>query len=216
MERITVITADVVDSRRHAGLVERLGERLSALSHPAISTGFSVSRGDEVQAMLRGWLSAPEVIRHLRYACRPARLRVGMGIGILPHASLRDDPWLMNGPAFYDARQALDTAKTQKRATVANTGIKGFDAFLNCIWSLVDSVQEGWTGKQWEAVSLYEREGTYARASAVLGISPQNVQKRCKAARWDRVREAERVLAGTEAYLEKYHLLRGETGVFTD
>ena len=216
MERVTVVTADVVESRRHAGLVERLGERIMALAHPAIITGFSVSRGDEVQAMLRGWLRAPEVIRHLRYVCRPARLRVGLGIGVIPPSSLRDDPWLMNGPAFHSARQALDTAKAQRRATLANTGIKGFDAFLNCIWSLVDSLEENWTGKQWEAVYLYEREGTYARASAVLGISPQNVQKRCKAARWDRVREAERVLATTEAYLVEYHPLQGETGVFTD
>lgn len=65
---------------------------------------------------------------------------------------------------------------------------------LNAMLLLLDTVEMGWTDAQWEAVHVYERAGTYAAAGDRLGVAAQNVHKRCQAAHWAVVREAEDAL----------------------
>ncbi|NMB47108.1 MAG: hypothetical protein GX998_11960 [Firmicutes bacterium] len=101
---MTVITADIIQSRVRSDVAASIPARLPRLEHPHLVTGFAMSRGDEIQGVLSGWLTAPEVLRLLRYICRPLQLRVGIGLGI--HAGrLAENPWDLNGPAFFRARE---------------------------------------------------------------------------------------------------------------
>lgn len=172
-----------------------LPARLSRLQHPHLVVGFAMSRGDEIQGVLSDWLTAPEVLRVLRYTCRPLQLRVGIGLGV--HAGrLTENPWDLNGPAFFRARSALDNVKRSKQAStkVVTGGAQELDRLLNAMLLLLDTVEMGWTDAQWEAVHVYERAGTYAAAGDRLGVAAQNVHKRCQAAHWAVVREAEDAL----------------------
>ncbi|TEB07426.1 hypothetical protein Psch_00979 [Pelotomaculum schinkii] len=206
MKRITVVTADIINSKKNTEFLDATIERLKFLKLPSIITPFSVSRGDEIQGVIEGWLKYPEIIRYLRYFCRPLQIRVGIGIGFIEEELIRDDSWKMNGNAFYLARAALeDVEKIKGALTITKTGTNEFDAFINCIWLLIDAVQKKWTVKQWEAVNEYEQSGTYEEASKALGISMQNVEKRCRAAQWKQLKHAEKTLSKAQAYLEKFH-----------
>lgn len=206
MQKITVITADVIGSRGAGVGPNFLSVNLAHISHPHLLLDFSISRGDEVQGIMQGWLTAPELVRVLRMYCRPLELRVGLGIGC-HEGVLESDSWKMNGPAFFRARQALETISEKKEAaTRINTGFSSLDSVLNSAWIMLDTVISGWTQGQWEAVNAYERAGTFAAAAKVLEVAPQNVQKRCKAAKWNQVRQAERGLAQLDQVLQGYNL----------
>ncbi|NMB25749.1 MAG: hypothetical protein GX986_09470 [Firmicutes bacterium] len=193
--KITVITADIIQSRAKGHAVASLPERLSELKHSQLLAGFAMSRGDEIQGVLSGWLTAPEVIRLLRYTCRPLHLRVGIGLGV-HEGRLERNPWDLTGPAFFGARSALDDLKRSRRVKtkVVTGGANELDRLLNAIMLLLDTVEMNWTEAQWEAVHVYEALGTYAAAGDKLGVAAQNVHKRCQAAHWNAVREAENAL----------------------
>lgn len=194
MKKITVITADITNSRKYHLLQELLSEKLSKMKqHPAIICPFSISRGDEIQGVLEGWLKAPETVRNIRYCLRPMEIKIGIGIGHIEEKSIKLTSWEMNGPPFHQARSALEDAKKLRGYfTIIKTGVPKFDIFINCILLLIDSIQNKWTEKQWEAVQIYEESGTYELAAKVLKISMQNVEKRCKAANWKQLKQAHR------------------------
>ncbi|NLG84351.1 MAG: hypothetical protein GX493_07045 [Firmicutes bacterium] len=194
MPLVTVFTADVIDSRRHGEVAGFLTTRLADLTHPVLLTPFTVSRGDEFQGLCRGSLRAPEIVRLLRYRCRPLSFRLGIGIGEGP-ATEASSSWGLNGEAFFRAREALE--RTKKKTTLLTAVVSGderLDAVAEGIFVLLDAVWTRWTKEQWEAVLAYERYGTYEAAGQVLGIAFQNVAKRCRAARWPAVRVAETAL----------------------
>ncbi|MDA8229081.1 MAG: SatD family protein [Desulfitobacterium hafniense] len=214
--KITVITADIIESRKNPDYNKQLTDELLKLRHPGIISPFSISRGDEIQGVVEGWLMQPELIRNLRYICRPCRLRIGIGIGFTGPELINSNSWSMNGPAFHLARSAVEEAhKLKGSSTVIKTGMDEFDSFINCICLLIDTIQKKWTDEQWEAVQAYEKWGTYEEASKYLDIAMQNVQKRCKAANWKQLSEAENTLKNVQSFLESLHPLKGENDNFT-
>jgi hypothetical protein len=201
MRRVTVVTADIARSRTELWSPGEITARLEQVpGSDLFLASFSISRGDELQAVLDGWLSRPAVVRHLRYYTRPLSLRIGVGLGLLPEEALPKDPWAMNGEPFFRARQALDQAKKDRQhATRVVSGDPERDALVNCIWALTNVILRRWSQEQWDAVHAYERLGSYGLAAECLGIRFQNVHKRCKAAHWDEIRNVEKVMS--EAYL---------------
>ncbi|MDI7247738.1 MAG: SatD family protein [Bacillota bacterium] len=192
---MTVITADIIRSREAGDLLAALSDRLAAVEHPLLVTAFSMSRGDEIQGVCRGPLQAPELVRQLRFACLPLRLRVGVGIGEIEAGQGSASSWDMNGSAFTRAREALESlGKGAAPLTAVCSGDPGFDETANALWTLMDAICQRWTPGQWDAVHHYERLGTYEAAGKALGIALQNVQKRCKAASWPAVKQAEQAL----------------------
>lgn len=215
MQRITVVTADVIESKNAGEYKLSLKRELSELQHPKLLSRFTLSRGDEIQGVLEGWLQTPEIVRQLRFACRPLKLRVGIGIGANAEP-IEVNPWNMDGPAFHLARSALDKVKRNKEpSTNIKTGSPELDDILNCIWLLIDARQNKWTDKQWEAVQAYEKYKTYEEASKNLRIRLQNVQKRCHAADWHQIKIAEKTLAKMETYAARFNLTEGETNFLT-
>ena len=90
----------------------------------------------------------------------------------------------------------MDDLKGSKQASteIVTGGAEELDRLLNATLLLLDTILAGWTEAQWEAVHVYESVGTYAAAGDRLGVAPQNVHKRCQAAHWAVVREAEDAL----------------------
>ena len=209
MAKVTVLTADVVDSRRQDDLRKFLVERLARITHPFLETTFTMSRGDEIQGVCRGALEAPELARWLRYHCRPLILRLGIGIGVPPEEKAVSS-WDMSGEAFFRARAALERLKAGKSPrTLVVSGDEQVDAMANALFELMDATSSRWTAGQWEAVAAYERKGTYEAAGTVLGIALQNVEKRCRAARWPSVRTGEAALRRLGAWHPDRSPVRG-------
>lgn len=195
VELFTVITADIIDSRRQEALVAAKKQDLAGLTVPELVAPFSFSRGDEIQAVSAGYLRVPSLLRQLRYYFLPLRLRIGIGLGPITSGLEADSSWQMNGPAFHHARLALDQAKKERRPlTKLVSGDDQFDQTINAFFALYDTILARWTREQWDGVMTYEAAGTYREAAARLGIALQNVEKRCQAAHWRVIQQAEAAL----------------------
>lgn len=196
-KRVTVITADIVKSRRiqaRRDEQERIIEVLENLNNRLQSdlvASFSLSAGDQIQAVVAAPERMPLVIRRLRAGLWPLRLHCGLGFGGINTAIHPDNPGWMDGPVFHNARKALDEAKNMTHAHTRWSGFDGLDGNLNAIYGLLDAVQSGWTSRHWEAVHIYEVLGTFELAGRQLGITGSAVYQRCAAAHWDAFRKGE-------------------------
>lgn len=192
MKLFAVITGDVIDSKKHPDYMETLKDKLSQIQTPGLYTPFNLSRGDEMQAVCEELSLIPVIIRNLRYVCHPLKIRLGIGIGRINNLNISSNSWDMTGPAFVSARKALDFILNSKLPqTVLVSEDPFFDRFFNLVYSLADTIMNGWTLRQWEAVQAYEASRTLVKAAGELKIAWQNVQKRCQAAKWDVIKRAE-------------------------
>ena len=192
MQQYLVITADMIDSKQHQNFNKKLVKMLADFQNPALLTPVTLSRGDELQAVVKNLGAFPKILRELRYACLPYRLRIGVGMGKIEELVAGKSSWEMNGEAFYQARQALESlGKVKKSVTTMLSGCSQLDLTFNTILSLIDTIMADWTLDQWKAVQTYEAVGTYAKAAKKLDVSWQNVQKHCHAANWEVIQAAE-------------------------
>jgi hypothetical protein len=198
MSPYAVITADIIDSRSQTALVSLLKNQLSQITSQALLTAFTLSRGDEIQAVCNQLTELPVLIRRLRYVCWPLKLRVAVGIGAIDSVSDGVDSWQMNGLAFFAARQALDKLQdTQGKnpATMIQSDDPQFDLIINTIYSLYNLIINKWTEKQWTTVHSYEIHATLLKTARVFNVSWQNIQKIQKAAHWETIKATEASMA---------------------
>lgn len=193
-----ILTADIVDSRHHIGTPEKrhdLLETLDSFYHQykeEFLTQLRISRGDEIQGVIAKPREFAVLLRRLRTTLLPLEIRASFGMGEISSKIVPEDPWAMDGAAFHRAREgmnALKPSRWQKTTLVSDNPI--WDRQMEAILMLIDTIQERWTPGQWEAVEAYERWGTYEAAAKALNVSFQSVEKRCRAARWPVIREAE-------------------------
>jgi len=192
MKPLIVVTADVIDSRSHPEVADVLRRKMQQWMQPGLLTPFSLAVGDELQAVCEWSEALPALIRRLRWKCHPFQIRVGIGFGTVDDWRPDAASWEMNGSAFYHARDALEAISQSKQPlTRVGAGDEGFALVLNTIYPLIDLLMSRWTFEQWEAIAAYEELQTYEKAAGRLGITRQNVQKRCYAASWDLVQATE-------------------------
>ena len=194
MRKVTAIQGEIVEPQGQ-GLQVNLREQLAVIAPPSVLSAFVSGRGFEIRGVVDGWADVPALVRRLRCGCRPLKIRIGLGIGQVSDEELRRSTWAMRGEPFLRARAALREIKVVRApVTFVQSGSAWLDDLANCIWALVDAVQNDWTDKQWEAINAYERANGYVKAAESLEISFQGVQRRCRAARWNQVRRAEKML----------------------
>jgi tetratricopeptide (TPR) repeat protein len=190
-----VITGDIIESRKSGITNEILKKKLLEIEYPDnLLAPFRLSRGDEIQAVFRGYISFPAMLRQIRYLLRPLKLRFGIGFGEIEEQSTDRNSWNMNGTAFHYAREALDIITAEDFFQTIFLSNSDYDEAINTILLLIDNFQNSWTEAQWEAVYYYEKLGTYKKAAEKLNIAFQSIGKRCKAAKWREIRYAEDII----------------------
>ncbi len=132
----------------------------------------------EVRALTPSPRAALETVLHL---ARTRQWRIGLGIGAvrtpLP-ASMRD----ASGPGVVAARDALGAAaRRASRCAIRGEGTSPIDQ-LEPLLDLLLAHRERWSAQGWQLHDLLEAGGTQADAAQTLGITPQAVSKRARAA----------------------------------
>ena len=201
MQLFCVITADIIKSRTYLNSPEDINNKIYELNKKLkddLVTSFTMSRGDEIQAVFENIQKLPKIIRNLRYYCRPFQLRIGIGIGDIleiDKCNKNISSWDMNGKAFYLARDSMD--KLDKLEGKNNTAYQNgypttylsstneeLEIYINSIYILIDNIIKNWEDKHWQTIMTYEELGTYRSVAKELNISISAVQQRCKVANW--------------------------------
>jgi len=176
---VFVITADQVDSRKNADLVAAtITELTAAPITPVLVAERTV--GDELQILVANGNDALTVILYLT---RTGQWSVGCGTGDVS-SPLPDNIREATGGAFIAARRAVERAKkrqskfaleTEPETTQASDAEALIDLFL--------TLRARRTPEGWELFDLLEgTDLTQAAAAEQLGISPQAVSLRARAA----------------------------------
>jgi len=193
------LTADVVASRSDPDrralqlCLEQSIQELNAEFAATLIVPFTVTLGDEVQALLPDLATALDVDLRLRRTLYPRRLHCGIGVG--PVATpLRARTAEMDGPCFLRAREALEAGAGEEATTVVRSALPEWDDPLNAILLLLNVISGRWSDKQMEAIETYARFGTQTAASRQLGISQPAFRKRLESARARHYLEARRLL----------------------
>ncbi len=175
-----VITADQVDSRHRADLVDAAIDRIATGWGETLLLPAERTAGDELQLIVASGGPALEIVLELT---RHGEWSVGCGIGavVLP---LPKNTRQASGIAFIAARAAVDAAK-KRETRFALRAAEPHATAATDLEAVVDLLLIGRGRRSRQGWELYDIMGpgvTQAEAAQKLGITPQAASKRARAA----------------------------------
>jgi hypothetical protein len=191
-----VFTLDCIDSKRVKNVTAFLEERATQLSRNSSKntlfiTEFKVLVGDEIQGVIEYSSDFIKMIRYLREAIYPIKVRIGIGIGDIDNLENLEyrDPWKLNGSAFFRARESLkylmeNVALRKRGLSFVNSGDAKFDQMINNQLLMYDTLLERWSDKTYEAISLKEHYGSFRKLDGLNNVSASAYTKRANAGNW--------------------------------
>lgn len=194
----TVIIGDLIASKKiknRQEVQEKFQETLLRINRDyqsSIASKFTISLGDEFQALLMDKKSVIQIILAIEAAMYPVQVRFGIGIGQINTEIDYENSVLIDGPAYHRARaMMLELEKTeqqyeQREANILISSAEQLtreDRLLNASLSLATVIKNQWTTRQAEIIQAYRlnNQNQYKTAEK-LGIGQSSVSKALKAA----------------------------------
>jgi hypothetical protein len=160
-----------------------------------IASRFTVTTGDEFQALLTEGSAAVEAAVSATDRFHPAGLRFGIGRGELDTDVNPNQAIGMDGPCFHRARGAIEAAKTDETWLRVAGWSNDLDRHVNSLFDLVRCVREDWTDRQAEFALALTEHGTQKRVANCYEVSKSTVSESLSAGHVQEVRSAEQSLA---------------------
>lgn len=190
------LIADVIDSKmvqerfNLQKQLEKTLRKMNELFGDYLASCFTLTLGDEFQALLK--MDAPvfQIIDTLRSELSPTQLRFGIGLGeivtaIDPLQSIGAD-----GPAYWNARAAINLV--HQKNDYGNTqiyfssGNDSKDLLVNALIASGEAISSGWRGSQEEILLdllkrfVYSENFSQQELAQSLDINPSALSKRLK------------------------------------
>ena len=190
------LIADVIDSKmvqERLDLqkqVEKTLQKMNELFGDYLASRFTLTLGDEFQALLEVDAPVFQIIDTLRSELTPTQLRFGIGLGeivtaIDPLQSIGAD-----GPAYWNARAAInfvhqknDYGNTQ---IYFSSGKENQDFFVNALIASGEAIRSSWRESQEEILldllkrAVYSETFSQQDLAQSLAINPSALSKRLK------------------------------------
>ena len=190
------LIADVIDSKMVQERfdlqkqVEKTLQKMNELFGDYLASRFTLTLGDEFQALLEVDAPVFQIIDTLRSELTPTQLRFGIGLGeivtdIDPLQSIGAD-----GPAYWNARAAINLV--HQKNDYGNTQIyfssakEKQDFFVNALIASGEAIRSGWRGSQEEILldllkrCVYGENFSQQDLAQSLEINPSALSKRLK------------------------------------
>ena len=190
------LIADVIDSKivqERFDLqkqLEKTLQKINELFKDYLASSFTLTLGDEFQALLK--VDAPifQIIDTLRSELTPTQLRFGIGLGEIVTAIDPLQSVGADGPAYWNARAAInfvhqknDYGNTQ---IYFSSGKENQDFFVNALIASGEAIRSGWRDSQEEILlnllkrSVYSESFSQQDLAQSLAINPSALSKRLK------------------------------------
>jgi hypothetical protein len=190
------VIGDVVESRRieqRATAQESLHDLLAFLNKvldDSVLAPFSLSRGDEIQALVSRAEILPDVLWYTAARFRFSAVRFGFGLGELS-TSLAPVPMATDGPAWWAARNAVTNAAVTRRIGGVWQGFGEDDQVLTALGTLLVHIRSRLTPRQRAVIERLRSGADMVQVAEDLGISKQAVSTIVAAAGWRAYQEGE-------------------------
>ena len=190
------LISDVIDSKMVQERIdlqkqiEKTLQKMNELFGDYLASRFTLTLGDEFQALLKVDAPVFQIIDTLRSELTPTQLRFGIGLGeivtdIDPLQSIGAD-----GPAYWNARAAINLV--HQKNDYGNTqiyfssGKENQDFFVNSLIASGEAIRSGWRDSQEEILlnllkrSVYSESFSQQDLAQSLAINPSALSKRLK------------------------------------
>lgn len=190
------LIADVIDSKmvqerfNLQKQLEKALRKMNELFGDYLASCFTLTLGDEFQALLKVDAPVFQIIDTLRSELSPTQLRFGIGLGeivtaIDPLQSIGAD-----GPAYWNARAAINLV--HQKNDYGNTqiyfssGEESPNSFVNALIASGEAIRSGWRDSQEEILldllnrSVYSETFSQQELAQSLAINPSALSKRLK------------------------------------
>lgn len=188
-----VIIGDIINSReieQRAEVQERLKQVLYNINekyNADIVAPFMITLGDEFQGLLHNGRNAMKMIEELRSNMYPVRIRFGIGIGKVSTKIEQIETREIDGPCYYNARNAIDYLKKNENryhSDDADTRIEieddssGAASLMNTVFSLMSVIEKNWTERQRTIIYDFAlHQDGQEKCAARLEIAQSSVQR---------------------------------------
>ncbi len=185
----SVITADVVGSRKVPAFRKKRDAKLRALSHlhlarKMVLSPYAVTAWDEFQVILTRPEHTPRVMLDLRRLFYPMELWIAVGMGKVTEARRAPVNLYAGGEAFERARVAADRLKKgnpkYRLLTGFESGNDEFDTIANTIYRLHDAILEKITQTQWTTINLQIETGSQEETAKKLSRTVSTISRTLK------------------------------------
>lgn len=190
------LIADVIDSKivqERFDLqkqLEKTLQKMNELFGDYLASRFTLTLGDEFQALLKVDAPVFQIIDTLRSELTPTQLRFGIGLGEIVTAIDPLQSVGADGPAYWNARAAInfvhqknDYGNTQ---IYFSSGKENQDFFVNALIASGEAIRSGWRDSQEEILlnllkrSVYSESFSQQDLAQSLAINPSALSKRLK------------------------------------
>lgn len=182
----------IADREKAQTLFERSVRAMNREFAPHILSRVTITRGDEVQVLLRDCGETYRFVLRLQELMEPFQLSFGVGCGTLATA-LRSSPLSMDGEVFHRARRALDESK-HRRSFVRFALSRSEDELLNALAALLHANWARLTLRQREIARLTRSGLGQTPIARKLGVTQPTIWKALTARGIREMCEAERAL----------------------
>ncbi|MCP8963524.1 MULTISPECIES: SatD family protein [unclassified Streptococcus] len=190
------LIADVIDSKmvqERLDLqkqVEKTLQKMNELFGDYLASRFTLTLGDEFQALLEVDAPVFQIIDTLRLELNPTQLRFGIGLGEIVTAIDPLQSVGADGPAYWNARAAINLV--HQKNDYGNTqiyfssGKENRDFFVNALIASGEAIRSGWRDSQEEILlnllkrSVYSESFSQQDLAQSLAINPSALSKRLK------------------------------------
>lgn len=194
-----VVIGDISKSRKlgdRAAIQEQFKAAIQVINQRF--TDFIVSKllvtiGDEFQGVLDDVVKSYDVIVAMQELLYPVQFVFGVGVGTIT-TEIAPEAIGMDGPAFHNARAALEEGK-EEGYEVRYRGLgEPFDYLVNAMLVLIEALKRTRTEHQFKVISIYRQAGSQAEAARRLKVSRAAISKTLAAAGWHAVAVGEDAL----------------------
>ena len=190
------LIADVIDSKmvqERLDLqkqVEKTLQKMNELFGDYLASRFTLTLGDEFQALLEVDAPVFQIIDTLRLELNPTQLRFGIGLGEIVTAIDPLQSVGADGPAYWNARAAINLV--HQKNDYGNTqiyfssGKENQDFFVNALIASGEAIRSSWRDSQEEILlnllkrSVYSESFSQQDLAQSLAINPSALSKRLK------------------------------------
>jgi SatD family (SatD) len=200
-----IVASRQLDPRQRTALQRRLEQLLDAMNRQyrdALAAKFLLTLGDEFQGVLTRGDVVPDIVWQLETGLRQIDVRIAIGLGTL-NPPFKDVALGMDGPAFHQAREAIELSRKRRLKGGVFAGFGDDDPVLNGFARILRYVREGFTERQLDTAALLRGGIRQTEVADRLGVTRQMVNVRVKGSGWDAYAEAEH---GWRRVLARYDL----------
>jgi hypothetical protein len=190
---ISIITGDIVNSRKLSSNVWIDGLKTLLNSFGKSPSEWEIYRGDEFQLEISNPEEALYAALQIKAYFKTLKLDARMSIGIGDKTYNAKKISESNGTAFSRSGEVFQTLKKQKVNLVVNTGNAELDYDLNLKLRLASTFMDSWLPQSAELVQVAMQNPTLAQdgIGQKLGINQAAVSRRRKRAQYDLLLETE-------------------------